>query len=84
MTGLKDKDVLHHNLQTPSKSIVQGTKHTRHISRRIHLVRNGEKSNMHKIVWCDGGLKLAEIEGKSVREDLLNTRLGYTMVLLDN
>ena len=39
---------------------------------------------MHKIVWCDGGLKLAEIEGKSVREDLLNTRLGYTMVLLDN
>ena len=32
------------------------TKHTRHISRRIHFVRNGEKLNMHKIDWCEGGL----------------------------
>ena len=28
------------------------TKHTRHISRRIHFVRNGEKCKMHKIDWC--------------------------------
>ena len=34
-------------------------KHTRHISRRIHLVRNGEKCKMHKIDWCEGGLQLA-------------------------
>ena len=32
------------------------TKHTRHIARRIHLVRNGEKFKMHKIDWCEGGL----------------------------
>ena len=25
------------------------TKHTRHIARRMHFVRNGEKCNMHKI-----------------------------------
>ena len=25
------------------------TKHIRHISRRVHLVRNGEKFTMHKI-----------------------------------
>ena len=32
------------------------TKHTRHISKRIHFVRNGEKCKMHKIDWCEGGL----------------------------
>ena len=37
------------------------TKHTRHISRRVHLVRNGENSKMHKIDWCEGGLQLADI-----------------------
>ena len=32
------------------------TKHTRHIARRMHLVRNREKCKMHKIDWCEGGL----------------------------
>ena len=32
------------------------TKHTRHITRRMHFVRNGEKCKMHKIGWCEGGL----------------------------
>ena len=27
---------------------VKDTKHTRHIARRIHFVRNGEKFKMHK------------------------------------
>ena len=31
------------------------TKHTRHIARRMHFVRNGEKCKMHKIDWCEGG-----------------------------
>ena len=31
-------------------------KRTRHIARRMHFVRNGEKCKMHKIDWCDGGL----------------------------
>ena len=32
------------------------TKNTRHIARRMHFVRNGEKCKMHKIEWCEGGL----------------------------
>ena len=42
------------------------TKHTRHIARRMNFVRNGEKCNMHKIDWCDGGLQLAYIGTKNV------------------
>ena len=32
------------------------TKHTRNISRIMHLLRNGEKCKMHNIDWCGGGL----------------------------
>ena len=39
----------------------KNTKHTRHISRRIYFVRNGEELNLHKTVWYDIGLKLADI-----------------------
>ena len=35
------------------------TKHTRHIERRMYLVRNGEKCKIHKIDWCEEGLKLS-------------------------
>ena len=31
-------------------------KHTSHIVRRMHFVRNGEKFNMLNIYWCEGGL----------------------------
>ena len=44
------------------------TKQTRHIPRRMHLVRNGEKCKMHKIYWCEGGLKLEDIATKNVGE----------------
>ena len=37
------------------------TKHTRHISRIIHLVRNGEKCKIHNIEWCEGGMQLSDI-----------------------
>ena len=43
-------------------------KHTRHIARRMHLVKNGEKCKMHKIEWCEGGLQLADISTKNVSE----------------
>ena len=42
------------------------TKHTIHISRIMHFVRNGEKFKMHKIDWCEGGLQLADIGTKNV------------------
>ena len=42
------------------------TKHTRHIARILHFVRNGEKCKMHKIDWCEGGLQLADIGTNNV------------------
>ena len=43
-------------------------KHTRHIARIMHFVRNGENCKMHKIDWCEGGLQLADIDTKNVGE----------------
>ena len=39
---------------------------------------------MHKIDWCEGGLKLAEIATKNVGENDLTPRMKYIMVILDN
>ena len=60
------------------------TKHTRHIARRMHLVRNGEKFKMHKIDWCEGGLQLADIGTKNLSEPDLTPRMKYIMVRLEN
>ena len=45
------------------------TKHTRHISRIMNLVINGEECNLHKMFWCEGGLQLVDIGTENVRED---------------
>ena len=63
---------------------VKDTKHTRHIARRVNFVRNGEKWKIHKVYWCDGGLKLSDIVTKNVGENYLNPRMKYIMVRLDN
>ena len=55
-----------------------------HIYRRVHLVRNGEKWKMHKIDWCEGGLKLADIATNNVGKNNLNTIMKYIMIRLDN
>ena len=60
------------------------TKHTRHIARRMRFVRNGEKCNMHKIDWCEGGLQLADIGTKNLSEPDLTPRIKYIMVRLEN
>ena len=59
------------------------TKHTRHISRRMHFVRNGEKCKMHKIDWCEGGLQLADIGTENVSKHYLTPRMKYIMVRLE-
>ena len=59
-------------------------KHNRHISRRMHFVRNGEKCKMHKIDLCEGGLQLAYIGNKNVSETVLKPRMKYIMVRLEN
>ena len=58
--------------------------HTRHIFRRLHLMRNGYKFKMHKIDWCEGGLQLAYIATKNFGENYLNPRMKYIMVILEN
>ena len=60
------------------------TKHTRHIARRVHSERNVEKSKIHKIDWCKGGLQLEYIVTKNARENDLNPRIKYIMVRLKN
>ena len=32
------------------------SKHTKHISRRVHFVSNGGKCKIHRIYWCEKGL----------------------------
>ena len=60
------------------------TKHTRNIARIMHFVSNGEKFKIHKIYWCEGGLKLADIGTKNVSEPDLTPRMKYIMVRLEN
>ena len=60
------------------------TKHTIHIPRRIHFLRNGEKCKMNKIDWFEGGLQLADIVTKNVSVPDLTTRMKYIMVRLEN
>ena len=58
------------------------TKHTGHISRRMHFVRNGEKCKMQKIDWFVGGLQLADIGTKNVSEPDLTPTMKYIIVRL--
>ena len=60
------------------------TKHTRHITRRMNFVSNGEKCEMDRIDWCEGGLQLADIGTKNVSEPDLTPRMKYIIVRLDN
>ena len=62
----------------------KGTKQTRHIARRIHLVRTGEKCKMHNIDQCEGGLQLSYIGTNNVGEHDLTPRIKFIMVRLDN
>ena len=89
----KDKDIVTEEaplIVLDSKSAMcmakngNNTKHTRHIARRMHFVRNGEKFKMHKIDWCEGGLQLADIGTKNLSEPDLTPRMKYIMVRLEN
>ena len=60
------------------------TKHTRHITSRMHFVRNGEKFKMHKIDWCEVGLQLADIGTKNLSETDLTPIIIYIMIIIEN
>ena len=38
---------------------------------------------MHKIDWCEGGLKLADIVTNNTGDNELNPRMKYIMLRLD-
>ena len=65
-------------------NIGNDTKHTRHIARIVHYVRNDEKWKMHKIDWCEGGLQLEDTATKNFGENDLNPIIKYIMIRLDN
>ena len=60
------------------------TKDTRHIYRRVHLVRNSENFKMKNIDWHEGDLQMADIATKNVGENDLNLRMNYIMFRLGN
>ena len=60
------------------------TKHTSHIARILNLVSNGEKCNMQKIDWCEGGLQLADIAAKNFGENYLTSRMKYIIRISKN
>ena len=62
----------------------KNTKHTRHILRRINLVRNGEKCNMQKIDWFEGCLQLEDISTKNIGEHDLTPGMKYIVAKLEN
>ena len=65
-------------------NIGKETKHNRHIARIMHFVRNGERSKVHDIDWCEGVLQLADIGTKNLIEPDLTPRMKYIMVRLEN
>ena len=50
------------------------TKHTRHIDRNIHFMRNGTEWNLQKTVWCEVGMQLEDIGTENFREEEFNNR----------
>ena len=60
------------------------TNNTRHISRRVMFLKNGENGRMQNIDWREGGLQLSDIATNNVSENDLNNRMKYIMVRLDN
>ena len=63
---------------------VNDTKHTRHIARKMVFLSNWEKCKMHNIDWCEGGLKLADIDTKNVGKHDLTPSMKDILVRLDN
>ena len=60
------------------------TKHTSHISRREHFVRNGKNCKMHNIYFCEGGPQFSDIATNNVVKNYLNPKLKHIMVRTNN
>ena len=60
------------------------TNHTRHITRRIHFLRDSEKLKTNNIDWCEGGMQLSDIATKNVGNNDLNNTMKYIIIRLEN
>ena len=60
------------------------TKHTKQVSRRMYFVKYVVEWNVYKTVWCERGLRMADIVTNNVTEDEINTRLVYAMLRHEN
>ena len=56
----------------------RSTKHTRHIMRRYHYVREGQLTGEHELTWIPNLYQLADIGTKPVTKTDLNNRLKYS------
>ena len=57
---------------------------TSHIAIRVDFVRNYEIRKIHKMDWCEGGLKLSDISTNNIGDNDLNRIMKYIMVSIDN
>ena len=56
------------------------TKQKKHISRRMYLVRDGEKWKMHNNDWCEVGLQLSDIATKNIVDTDSTPKVKFIMV----
>ena len=63
---------------------VKYNKHTSYITRRVKVLKNGEKCKLHKIDWCERGLQLADIATTNAGDNYLNPIMKYIMVIIYN
>ena len=58
---------------------VKDTIYIRHIARRMHFLRNGEKCKMHKMDLCEGGLQFSSL---TIIYFILGVRSGSLKLLV--
>ena len=58
------------------------TKHTRHIARRMHYVRDGQQIGAHDLNYIPADLNLADPGTKNLGADELEPRLKYMMCII--
>ena len=58
------------------------SKHTRHIERRVHYVRQGQLSGQHHLDYVPAELQLADIGTKNLAHHELHPRLSYITVIV--
>ena len=72
---------------TSAKAMAQNdkdTKHTRHIARRVHYVRNGQQEGAHNLTYIPADLNLADPGTKNLGCEELEPRMNYIMIKVDS